>query len=82
MQALFYDRQNKSGYKENEISEYGEKRLGFAIVKGNSMIVQPISNFLFNIISKKESYIVDLYKRKCSCKIFQMEKINNSNQYI
>lgn len=60
----------KAQARGNEVSEYVEESLGYAIGKGSFMTVQPASDSRFNIISGQKNNIVDLVKRECSCKAF------------
>lgn len=70
VQSWFYQRRIQARARINEVSEYAEERLAYDIGKGSYMTIKLISDSIFNILSGQKSYLVDLGKRECSCKVF------------
>lgn len=73
VQAWFFERRTKARGRTEELTEYAEKRLGFAIRKGSFMRVEAITDLKFKVISDLNSNIVNIGLRECSCQVFQMD---------
>ena len=73
--VIMHDRREESNKMASELCPKQEKKLAINYMASRRLRVERASGWSFEVIENDKSYAVDLYKRECSCRSWQIDRM-------